>query len=136
MAEVSESNNSASRQVEVRGNKVQNGDFEASANGTAPDHWQGSGSTSYDGHTAGAGPGGTWTSAPIAVTPGARYGFDLTLTGSGSALVQQLSPAGVVLASAPPGLLTAVLGATQVRVVLAGGLGGLTTFDDVRLWED
>ena len=136
VVEANESNNSATRQVEVRGNKVQNGDFEASSNGTSPDHWQGSGSTSYDGHTAAAGPGGTWTSAPIAITPGTRYGFDLTLTGSGSALVQLLSPAGVVLASAPPGLLTTVFGATQVRVVLAGGLTGLTTFDDVRLWED
>ena len=68
--------------------------------------------------------------------PGTRYGFDLTLTGTGTALVQQLSPTGVVLSSAPPGLLTTVLGATQVRVVLAGGLAGLTTFDDVRLWEE
>ena len=136
VAEASESNNTATRQVEVRGNKVQNGDFEASSNGTTPDHWQGSGSTSYDGHTAAAGPGGTWTSAAIPITPGARYGFDLSLTGQGSAVVQQLSAAGVVLASAPPGLLTTVFGATQVRVVLAGGLTGLTTFDDVRLWED
>jgi hypothetical protein len=136
VAESSEANNTASRQVEVRGNKVQNGDFEASSNGATPDHWQSSGSTSYDGHSAAAAPGGKWTSAPIAVQPGTRYGFDLTLTGSGSALVQQLSPTGVVLASAPPGLLTTVLGAAQVRVVLAGGLTGLTTFDDVRLWED
>jgi hypothetical protein len=134
--EVSEANNRATRQVDVRGNKVQNGDFEASSNGTTPDQWQGAGATSYDGHTAAAGQGGTWTSAVIPITPGARYGFDLSLTGSGSATLQQLSAAGVVLASAPPGVLTTVFGATQVRVVLAGGLTGLTTFDDVRLWED
>ena len=78
----------------------------------------------------------TWTSELIPVTPGARYGFDVALTGSGSALVQQLSAAGAVLATAPPGLFTTVLGAAQVRVVLSGGFTGLTVFDDVRLWED
>jgi hypothetical protein len=29
-----------------------------------------------------------------------------------------------------------VLGATQVRVVLTGGLTGTATFDDIRLWEE
>jgi hypothetical protein len=136
VTEADEDNNTGTRQVDVRGNKVQNGDFETSSNGTSPDHWTSSGSTSYDGHAASAGPGGTWTSAPISVVPGARYGFELVKSGVGTAVVQQLSAAGVVLATAPPGPLTTVLGATHVRVVLAAGLAGSTTFDDVRLWEE
>jgi hypothetical protein len=136
IAEADEGNNTGTLQVDVRGNKVQNGDFETSSNGTSPDNWSGSGNTSYADGAASAGPGGTWTSDPIAVVPGARYGFDALIAGPGKAVLQQLSAAGLVLATAPPGLLTAVLGATQVRVVLTGGLTGTTTFDDVRLWEE
>jgi hypothetical protein len=136
IAEAGEGNNTGTRQVDVRGNKVQNGDFEASSNGTTPDNWTSSGPTSYDGHSASASSGGAWTSDPIAVLPGVRYGFSVAQTGPGTAVLQQLSPTGVVLATAPPGLLTTVLGAGKVRVVLGGGLGGVTRFDDVRLWED
>jgi uncharacterized repeat protein (TIGR01451 family) len=63
----------------VAGNKVKNGSFEQSATGTTPDNWTASGSTSYqpsggDGNaSASAGPGGSWTSDPIAVDPGASY---------------------------------------------------------------
>ena len=60
IAESDEANNTASRTATVRGNKVQNGDFQASTNGQ-PDHWSSSGSTSYDGNSAKAGPGGSWT---------------------------------------------------------------------------
>ena len=49
--------------------------------------------------------------------------------------MQQLSATGLVLASAPPGLLTAVAGATQVRIVLSGGVTGVARFDDVGLWD-
>ena len=136
IAETDDGNNTGTRQVDVRGNKVQNGDFETSSNGTAPDNWSGSGQTSYDGHSAKAGKGGKWTSDPITVVPGARYGFAALVSGSGTAALQQLSATGIVLATMPPGLLTAVLGATQVRVVLTGGLTGQTTFDDIRLWEE
>jgi hypothetical protein len=136
IAEADEANNTGTLQVDVRGNKVQNGDFETSSNGTSPDNWSGSGNTSYGDGAASTGPGGTWTSDPIAVVPGARYGFDALISGSGKAVLEQLSATGIVLAAAPPGLLTALLGATQVRVVLAGGLTGTTTFDDIRLWEE
>ncbi len=136
IAESDEANNTGTLQVDVRGNKVQNGDFETSSNGTSPDNWSGSGQTSYSGGAASAGPGGKWTSDPIAIVPGVRYGFDALISGSGKAVLQQLSATGLVLATAPPGLLTAVLGATQVRVVLTGGLTGTTTFDDIRLWEE
>jgi hypothetical protein len=136
IAETDEANNTGTLQVDVRGNKVQNGDFETSSNGTSPDNWSGSGNTSYGDGAASAGPGGTWTSDLISVVPGARYGFDALISGPGKAVLQQLSAAGIVLATAPPGLLTTVLGATQVRVVLTGGLSGTTTFDDIRLWEE
>jgi hypothetical protein len=136
IAESDEGNNIGTLQVDVRGNKVQNGDFETSSNGTSPDNWSGSGQTSYSGGAASAGPGGKWTSDPIEIVPGVRYGFDALISGPGRAVLQQLSATGLVLATAPPGLLTAVLGATQVRVVLTGGLTGTTTFDDIRLWEE
>jgi hypothetical protein len=136
IAETDEGNNTGTREVEVRGNKVQNGDFETSSNGTSPDSWTASGQTSYDGEAASAGPGGAWTSDPIPVVAGASYGFDALVGGGGTAVLQQLSATGLVLATAPPGLLTAVLGATQVRVVLTGGLTGTATFDDIRLWEE
>ena len=134
IAESDEANNTAARTVTVRGNKVQNGDFQSSTNGQ-PDSWSNSGSTSYDGDSAQAGPGGSWTSAPIAVEAGRSYELSLDLTGAGTAVVQQLSSTGAVLASLPLGAaLTPVAGATQVRIVLTGGLAG-ATFDNVWLWE-
>ena len=128
VAESNEDDNAASRQVEVRGNKVENGDFSQ----PGPAAWTPSGSATYDGEQASAGSGGSWTSDPIAVTPGRSYGFALEQAG-GTAVLQQLSPLGVVLAETPAtALLTAVAGATQVRVELVGP--GI--FDDVRLWEE
>jgi hypothetical protein len=119
----------------VKGNKVQNGDFQQSSNGTSPDHWSSSGSTSYDGSTAGAGPGGSWTSAAIPVLPATAYDLAVDITGSGTAVVQQLSALGVVLASVPlVPTLTTVAGAAQVRIVLTGGLGG-ARFDNVWMGE-
>jgi hypothetical protein len=136
VGESDEGNNTGTLLVDVRGNKVQNGDFETSSSGTSPDQWTSSGTTSYQNGAAKAGPGGTWTSDPIAVTAGLRYGFDALVSGSGKAVLQQLSTTGLVLATAPPGLLTPLAGTAQVRVVLAGGLTGTTTFDDVRFWEE
>jgi hypothetical protein len=152
--ESNESNNSASRTVLVRGNKVQNGSFESSSSGSSPDAWSSSGSTSYqqggsDGErSVAAGPGGSWTSAPVPVSAGASYGVSAAIAGTGTLLAEQLSPSGQVLATtslpasglvnafAPvTGSLAAVPGAATVRVVLVGGLGG-GTFDDVRLWEE
>lgn len=134
IAETNESNNSASRVATVKGNKVQNGDFQSSTNGQ-PDAWSGSGATSYDGQAASAGPGGTWTSAPIAVEAGRSYTLAADVTGGGTVLVQQLSSLGAVLASVPlTPVLTTVAGATQVRIVLRGAPGG-AAFDNVGMWE-
>jgi hypothetical protein len=128
VAESDEANNTASRQVEVRGNKVENGDFSQ----PGPAAWTPSGDAAYDGEQVSAGRGGSWTSDPIAVLAGKRYGFALEQSG-GRALLQQLSPLGVVLAETPAtALLTTVAGATQVRVKLVGP----GVFDDVRLWEE
>ena len=134
IAESSETNNSASRVATVKGNKVQNGDFQSSTNGQ-PDSWSSSGSTSYDGNSASAGPGGSWTSAAIPVEPGRSYTLDADVTGGGTVAVRQFNAAGVLLASVPLApILTTVTGATQVRIVLIGGVGG-ATFDNVGMWE-
>jgi hypothetical protein len=135
IAESNEANNSATRVVTVKGNKVQNGDFQQSSSGTSPDHWSSSGATSYDGNAAGAGAGGSWTSDPIAVLPATAYQLAVDIAGSGTAVVQQLSAAGVVLASVPlVPQLTTLAGAAQVRIVLTGGAGG-ATFDNVWMGE-
>jgi hypothetical protein len=155
VAEADETNNEASRTAVVQGNKVRNGSFEQSSNGTSPDGWQSSGQTSYasggsDGaRSASAGPGGTWTSDPIAVTPGTSYAVAVDVGGSGGTLlVQQLSATGLSLGSSAialpaatgplataTGALTALPGVAQVRLTLVGGPGGATTFDDVWLSE-
>jgi hypothetical protein len=140
IAEVDEANNTGSRSVVVRGNKVENGDFETSSNGTSPDAWTSSGQTSYDGHTASTGPGGVWTSSAIPVTAGMKLGFAVETAGAaGTASLEQLGAAGVVLSTAnlvAGKTLTVADGVTAVRVRLAGGLLGTTTFDEVRLWEE
>jgi hypothetical protein len=134
IAESSETNNSASRVATVKGNKVQNGDFQSSTNGQ-PDSWSSSGSTSYDGNSASAGPGGSWTSAAIPVEPGRSYTLDAAVAGAGTVAVRQFNAAGVLLASVPLApILTTVTGATQVGIVLIGGVGG-ATFDNVGMWE-
>ena len=142
VAESDEDNNAGTLTVTVKGNKVQNGSFEQSSDGSSPDHWTSSGQTSYDGQSASAGPTGSWTSAPIAVAPGAAYDLVASATGStGTVLVQQLSSTGLVLGSVSlPALgtldttVTALADAAQLRIVLKGGITG-TTFDDVGLFE-
>ena len=154
VAESDETNNTASKTVTVRGNKVRNGSFESAANGSSPDAWSSSGSTSYgSGGTDGersvtVGVGGSWTSEPVPVTAGSSYTFSIDATGAAATvLVEQLSATGAVLATttraswelptfaAVTATLTPVGAATAVRVKLVGGLG-TTTFDDVWLWED
>lgn len=138
--ETDETNNTGAREVEVRGNKVQNGDFQTSSNGTTPDNWTTSGETSYDGQAASAGPGGAWTSDAIPVTAGMTLGFSVATTGAaGMAALEQLGATGVALSTVAlvaGDTLTVPDGVTAVRVRLAGGLLGVTTFDDVRLWEE
>jgi hypothetical protein len=158
IAEVEELNNTASRTVTVKGNKVKNSSFEESSTGSSPDNWSSSGQTSYanggsDGqHSATAGPLGSWTSDPIDVEAGEAYTFSVDVAGAGSAVVvEQLSASGAVLSSATQllstvagdalfhtveGTLTAGIGVTQVRVKLTAGLTGQATFDDVGFWED
>jgi hypothetical protein len=139
--ESDETNNSVTGTTTVKGNKVQNGDFQESSSGTSPDHWSSSGSTSYppssDGNrSANAGPGGSWTSDAIAVTPGAAYGLAVDVTGGGSVQIEQLSALGEVVATLiGVTSLTALADVTQVRVKLVGGLVGTTTFDNARMWD-
>ena len=140
--ESNESNNTVTGTVTVKGNKVQNASFEESANGTSPDNWTASGTTSYGqtgdgGRNASAGPGGSWTSDAITVEAGKTYGLAVDATGGGSVRIQQLSALGAVLASlSDVTSFTAAAGVTQVRVTLAGGLTGTATFDNVRMWEE
>lgn len=154
--EASEANNSASRTVLVRGNKVENGSFESSSSGASPDGWSSSGETGYasggsDGERSVAASAlGSWASAPIQVDPGMSYGVSVDASGAdGTLLVHQLSASGTILATSTQALtstfgafqtvgslLTAVPGATAVRIVLAAPLAGTATFDDVRLWAE
>jgi len=152
--ESSEANNAASATFVVEKNKIKNGSFEQSSNGTSPDAWSSSGPTGYgpggsDGtRSVSTQPGGSWSSEPVPVTPGAGYQVSVQASGAGGTLlVQQLAADGTVLAAAtqsllptalfqPVGLsLTTVAGAAQVRVVLLGGLTGTTSFDEVQLVE-
>jgi subtilisin family serine protease len=155
-AETNEANNSAVRTVTVKGNKVRNGSFEQSSNGSSPDNWTSSGDTTYEQggsegeRSASAGPGGSWTSDPVEVTPGASYELEVAVAGAaGGIAVDQLSATGQVLRTVTvpvTGLTAGVFGlVTQtltvgsdvvaVRIRLSGPLLGTTHFDDVRLWE-
>ncbi|MEX2211028.1 MAG: CARDB domain-containing protein [Gaiellaceae bacterium] len=142
VAESNEGNNDGTLTVTVKGNKVSNGSFTASSNGSSPDSWSSSGQTSYDGNSASAGPGSSWSSDPVAVDPGTSYDLVVSAAGSmGTVLVEQLSATGLVLGSVSlPALgtldtpISTLSGTAQVRIVLLGGLTG-TTFDDVGLFE-
>jgi hypothetical protein len=151
--ESSETNNSASRLATVLRNNVQNGDFQdtapvspapagAAPAAAAPASWQPAGTTAYpqspDGNrSASASPGGSWTSDPVTVTPGAAYGLTVDTTGGGAVSVEQLSSLGLVLSTLNnlTGSFTVGAGVTQIRVKLAGGLTGIATFDNVRMWD-
>ena len=141
--ESNETNNSASRTVEVRGNKVQNGSFEQSSTGSSPDGWSGSGGTTFaQGGTDGsrsvtADLTGSWTSEGIEVVVGRAYGVAADVSGGGSLSVEQISSAGLVLGKlARVTTFVADASVAKVRVVLTGGLTGIATFDRVRLWEE
>jgi serine protease AprX len=180
VAESAENNNTHSGTVTIRGNKVRNSSFEQDANADgAPDHWSSQSTNAgsaqpaqggSDGATSAqtTGNGGSvalygspsWTSAPIAVTPGAVMDLEVSLRSAGlsspaSAGLTYLGPLGNVIGSAT--LLVAPLsssafttiersvtvptGVAQVRVVLNGfspgdlATGGTTSFDDVGLFE-
>jgi hypothetical protein len=152
IAELSESNNSASASFVVVGNKIRNGSFEQSSNGVSPDAWTSSGSTAYENggsdgqRSVSTQPGGSWSSDPAAVIPGTGYLASVQVSGGGGTMViQQLAADGTVLAvnSQPLPLTTvfetigftvnALTGAAQLRVVLLGGPLGKTIFDNVQL---
>ena len=176
--EASDANNSRTAQFTIRGNKVENGSFEddVDSNGT-PDGWTSQSTGAGSASTASGGSEGdssvqmvgngasaalygspSWTSAPVAVTPGEVLDFEVSLSGTGhsspaSAGLAYLGPLGQALGSAT--LVTSLggsafttleqsvtipAGVTQVRVVLKGfaptdlATGGTVTFDDVGLY--
>jgi hypothetical protein len=179
VAESAEDNNLGELTVTVRGNKVRNSSFEQpNSAGTGPDGWSGNstsaGTTSWSaGGSDGArsatftGTGGnaalagvpTWTSDPIAVTPGEvlTLAAKVQVSGASSAPsvgLAYLGPTGTLLQTVT--LLTAPLttdgfaaltqnvtipqGVAQVRVVLAGfaptdvQTAGTVTFDEIGLF--
>ena len=177
--ESNEENNAATLQVVVRGNKVENGDFEQSNQaGTAPEGWTGTstgaGTTGYsesggtDGSNAVTITGTrksallgmpTWTSNPIAVTPGellelrvsvsstgmsSAPGVGLVYLGAAGEVLQTVRLLDVPLATQGFSTLgqsvTLPPGVAQVRVILLGFAAtdtrtrGTVTFDDVGLY--
>ena len=179
VAESAEGNNLGELTVTVRGNRVRNGSFEQpNSAGTGPDGWSGSSTGagqaswseggSHGEHSATiTGTGGsavlagvpTWTSDPIAVTPGEvlTLAAKVEVIGASSAPslgLAYLGPTGTLLQKVT--VLTAPLatdgfaaltknvtipqGVANVRVVLAGfaptdlHTTGTVTFDDVGLF--
>jgi hypothetical protein len=177
VAESAEGNNGATLTVSVKGNKVTNGSFEqANDAGTGPEAWQGTstgaGTTTWsqdgEGDRSASMTGTrksalllgapTWTSAPMAVTPGEALtlSVDVASVGLSSAPnigLAYLGSAGQVLGvvslvSVPTATngfttltqsLTVPANVTQLRIVLTGfaatdlRTSGTVTFDNVRL---
>ena len=179
LAESSEANNVGTLAVTVKGNKVKNGSFEQpSSAGSTPDGWSGQSTpagqaTWTDGGSDGSksasttGSGGnaailgspTWTSDPIAVTPGEALDLSvavrvvgasstpsvgLAYLGAGGELVRTVTALTAPLSTEGfkdlSTTLTVPAGVTQARVVLTGfslldpAARGTVTFDDVRLF--
>ncbi len=161
VAESDESDNSLVRTINIRGNKVTNGSFEESADGSAPDGWTGGSGTAYDtsgGHSTdgqsavgleGGLLKGSWTSAPISVAPGEKYDLAMSVDGAAPAVsVTYLDEAGAVVSKAtlPVTTLTGELtgkvavpsGASELKLKIAGAptlsAGQTTWVDDVWLW--
>jgi hypothetical protein len=182
VTESNEANNEGTLPVSVKGNKVSNGDFsQPNAAGDGPEAWSGqstgAGSTSYA-SSAGAegspaatitGTGGsvalagmpTWSSDPIAVSPGQLLSLRASVSSSGLSSapavgLAYLGPAGellntVRLLEVPLSttgfttlekLVTLPPGVAQLRVVLLGfspadlHTAGSVTFDDIGLFEE
>lgn len=136
VAESDETNNAISRTITIRGNKVTNGSFETSSDGTSPAGWSSTGSTSYDTSGSKASDGtdavgatgtgsragmGIWTSAPIEVSPGQSYDLAMTVatvnaSSPPSLTVSYLDAAGTVLGKVT-GITTSLTGDTTARQV-------------------
>jgi archaellum component FlaF (FlaF/FlaG flagellin family) len=179
VSESNENNNVGNFTVTVQGNKVKNGSFEqSSSSGSGPEGWSGSSTgagnaswseggsegsksaaTSGNGGNAGASGPPSWTSDPIAVTPGEVLAFAVSIQSQGassaaSAGLVYLGAAGNVLSTV--NLITAPLtttgfaklqqavtipaGVAQVRVKLIGfsptdlRTSGTVKFDEVGLF--
>jgi CARDB protein len=179
VSESNENNNTSSLAVTVQGNKVKNGSFEASnASANGPDGWSGSStgagsatwsdggsdgsksaSTSGNGGSVALGGSPSWTSDPIAVTPGQVLTFAVSVSSvnassAATAGLAYLGSAGNVLSTV--NLITAPLttagftrlqqsvtipaGVSSVRVKLTGfapgdtHTAGTVAFDDVGLF--
>jgi hypothetical protein len=139
VAESNENNNQAQRTITVRGNKVTNGSFEQSSNGTAPTGWSGSQSTGYDTGGPNASDGTrsvsatgngspanvlnpTWTSAPINVDVGQTYDLAMTvktqnLSSAPSLKVTYLNSLGQII-NTVTGITTSVTGTSAAQQVL------------------
>ncbi|HSE09091.1 MAG TPA: CARDB domain-containing protein [Nocardioidaceae bacterium] len=160
VAESDETDNTLVRTITVRGNKVTNGSFEQSSGGS-PDGWIGGQGTSYDTSGAHATDGegavgleggllnGSWTSAPISVSPGERYDLSMSVDGPAPAVsVSFLDPAGSVVGTATlpvttltgelTGTVTVPAGVSALKIAIAAAptlsAGKTTWVDDVWLW--
>jgi len=147
ITEIREDNNTASKTVTFKGNRVRNGSFEDSDSSGRPDGWEQHGNTDRSDDPAAAtdgtrsarasgrgGTGGTWTSAPISVVAGETLtlSVDTTAVGTSSApalSVNLLGATGVVTstlaiatgtAGSLAGTLTIPAGVAQVSVTLSG----------------
>jgi serine protease AprX len=179
VAEGNESNNSSTITYDLAGNKVKNGSFEDDGDADGePDHWSGRSTGAGSASTTSGGSDGaksasvtgnggsaavfgspTWTSAPIAVTPGEALDLQLSVLSDGlsspaGAGLLYLGALGNVLGRAD--LVTAPLesiafselertvtipaGVSHARVVLTGfaptdiATAGTVAFDDVGLF--
>jgi hypothetical protein len=179
VAESDETNNSSTATVNVQGNKVKNSSFEqAGSSGSGPDGWSGestgagnaswseggsdgskSAGASGNGGNAAASGSPSWTSDPIAVTPGEALTFAVSVSSvnassAANAGLVYLGAAGNVLQTV--NLITAPLttagfakleqavtipaGVSQVRVKLVGfspadlRTSGTVRFDEVGLF--
>ena len=147
ITEMREDNNTASRTVTVRGNRVRNGSFETATASGQPDGWTAQGGTTYNSGPATASDGtrsvsvtgngltgGTWTSSPITVTAGETITVGVTVIASSSSSAPTLSvnllgSAGIVQSTAAlasgatktlSGTLAIPAGITQVSITLGG----------------
>ncbi|HEV8534886.1 MAG TPA: S8 family serine peptidase [Candidatus Limnocylindria bacterium] len=105
ISEIREDNNSASRIVNVRGNRVRNGSFEQQTSSGQPDGWTPSGSTgtsndptlATDGTRSvsvigtGGPTGGSWTSSPFGVTAGETLVVSVSVRGFGASSAPSLT---------------------------------------------
>lgn len=167
ITELREDNNSASKTVTVRGNRVRNGSFEQTNASGQPTDWTASGNTTANSDPATASDGtrsvsvtgngtsgGSWTSAPISVSPGETLSLSVDVTGAGGTSAPRLgvnllgatgavtSTLAIATGAVGPlaGTLTVPAGVAQISVTLSGfaptdlSPTGTVTFDNVLVY--